>query len=426
MNHKNHVALTPPMGWNSWDCYGAGVTEEDLLANASYMRDHLKDYGWKYVVCDIQWYEPTAHTTQYHKFADLCMDEYSRLLPAENRFPSAKGGKGFSVIAQQIHGMGLKFGIHIMRGIPRQAVHRNTKILCDGVTARDIAAPYSICSWNTDMYGVDPNAKGAQEYYDSLFQLYASWGVDFVKVDDICNTEFRPDAPYSAKREIEMIRKAIDRCGREMVLSLSPGPATIENAHHLSQNANMWRLTGDFWDDRNALRRMFRRCEMWYRFIGEGCWPDCDMLPFGHLNVGAPDDRLTRFTKEDMITVMSLWSVFRSPLMIGANLPDLDDFTLSLLTNRDILALNQDSTGNRPVLCEDDTVIWTCLDGHRRRVFAFFNLTDSDRTIPLPSGLFDANGKTITDLWTGKIENSSNVDYAAVVAKNSATVVRFE
>lgn len=426
MEHKNHAAVTPPMGWNSWDCYGAGVTEEDLLANASYMRDHLKEYGWEYVVCDIQWYEPTARTTQYHKFADLCMDEYSRLMPAENRFPSAKGGKGFSVIAQRIHDMGLKFGIHIMRGIPRQAVHRNTKILCEGVTARDIAAPYSICSWNTDMYGVDPGAKGAQAYYDSLFQLYASWGVDFVKVDDICNTEFRPDAPYSAKREIEMIRKAIDRCGREMVLSLSPGPATIENAHHLSQNANMWRLTGDFWDDRNALRRMFRRCEIWYKFVGEGCWPDCDMLPFGHLNVGAPDDRLTRFTKEDMITVMSLWSVFRSPLMIGANLPDLDDFTLSLLTNRDILALNQHSSDNRPVLSEDDTVIWTCLDERGRRVFAFFNLTDSDRTIPLSVGLYDANGKTVTDLWTGKIENSSNVDYAAVVAKNSATVVRFE
>jgi hypothetical protein len=91
------------------------------------------------------------------------------------------------------------------------------------------------------MYGVDFTKEGAQAYYDSIFELYAAWGVDYVKVDDICNTNAYPDDPYSAEKEIEMIRKAIDSCGRPMVLSLSPGPAVIEKAWHLRENANLWR-----------------------------------------------------------------------------------------------------------------------------------------------------------------------------------------
>ena len=98
--NKNDFAKYPPMGWNSWDCYGAAVTEKELRQNADYMAKHLKEHGWEYVVCDIQWYEPTADTSHYHNFADLCMDEYGRVIPAPNRFPSAADGKG-RVCAQQ-------------------------------------------------------------------------------------------------------------------------------------------------------------------------------------------------------------------------------------------------------------------------------------------------------------------------------------
>ena len=272
------------MGFNSWDCYGAGVTEAQLLAIAEVMRKRLLPFGWRYVVCDIQWYEPLANGTCYNSFADLCMDGFSRLLPAENRFPSAKNGAGFRPLADRIHEMGLKFGVHLMRGIPRQAVHRNTPTVTPGVTARDIAQPYSLCPWNTDMYGVDPDAPGAAAYYDSVFALFAAWGVDYVKVDDIANTEFKPHDPYSAKREIELIRQAIDRCGRPMALSLSPGPAPVAAASHLRKNANMWRISGDFWDTPDALTRMFTLCEQWYPYVSSGCWPDCDMLPLGVLS----------------------------------------------------------------------------------------------------------------------------------------------
>ena len=153
MSHQT-LAKTAPMGWNSWDCFGAAVNEKELRENADYMAKNLKDYGWEYVVCDIQWYEPKAKDNDYNNFTELDMDEYGRLIPAENRFPSSKGGKGFKEIADYIHSLGLKFGIHIMRGIPRQAVHKNTPVKNSKFTARDIAHHFSVCSWNTDMYGL--------------------------------------------------------------------------------------------------------------------------------------------------------------------------------------------------------------------------------------------------------------------------------
>lgn len=313
----------PPMGWNSWDCYGAGVTEDELLGNAEFMRDRLKQYGYQYVVCDIQWYEPAAKGNVYNNFADLCMDEYSRLIPAVNRFPSSANGAGFKPIADKIHSMGLKFGIHIMRGIPRQAVHRNTRIYGTTARARDIASQFSLCPWNTDMYGVDTEKRGAEEYYDSLFKLYASWGVDFVKVDDIANTEFSPQNPYSADKEIEMIRAAIDRSGRDMVLSLSPGPAPLNKAEHLSKNANMWRISGDFWDRWDKLLNMFSFCEKWYPYVKDGSFPDCDILPLGKLCIDGSYmgdmGRDSGFTKEEQKTMMTLWAVFRSPLFSAAS-----------------------------------------------------------------------------------------------------------
>ena len=165
------IAKTPPMGWNSWDCYGASVTEETVRKNAEFMSVHLKKYGWEYIVVDIQWSEPNAKSHEYRPFADLCMDEYGRLLPAENRFPSSAGGKGFAPLAEYVHSLGLKFGIHIMRGIPRQAVHRNCMIKGTDKTAREVAKTASICAWNTDMYGVDPSKDGARVFYDSIFEL---------------------------------------------------------------------------------------------------------------------------------------------------------------------------------------------------------------------------------------------------------------
>lgn len=429
MLKKDLVALNPPMGWNSWDCYGAAVNEEQLMGNAQYIAENLKDYGWEYVVCDIQWYEPKATSNFYNNFTELEMDEFSRLIPAVNRFPSSANGVGFKNISDRIHDMGLKFGIHIMRGIPRQAVHRNTKILGSDKTARQIAQGFSLCSWNTDMYGVNARADGAQEYYNSIFRLYASWGVDFVKVDDIAVTEFSPNNPYSAKEEIELIRNAIDNCGRDMVLSLSPGPAQINEAFHLSQNANMWRMTGDFWDRWDKLLAMFERCEKWAPHVKPGCWPDCDMLPLGKVSKNCSclgdRDRYTNFTPDEQKTMLSLWSIFRSPLILGGELRENRKEDLEIITNRDIIEINQFSSDNRQLYRSNTSAAWYCLDKEGNPVIALFNLSDEKREVALS---LDKYGLTDTyqgtDLWTKETQVNISKTYTSEINPHGVKILR--
>ena len=349
------VAKNPPLGWNSWDCYGASVDEATVKANADYMAKHLKQYGWEYIVVDIQWYQPTATSHSYEPFADLVMDEYSRLLPAPNRFPSSADGKGFAPLAEYVHSLGLKFGIHIMRGIPRQSVFMNAKIKDSKYTARQVAQYNNICYWNPDMYGADTNCPGAADYYNSIFELYASWGVDFVKVDDICRN-------HNNEGEIKLIRDAIDNCGRDMVLSLSPGPARIEQAEFLKENANMWRITDDFWDRWELLYDMFTRAETWCNHAGAGHWPDCDMLPIGPINQDYSKDNYSKFTHDEQQTMMSLWCMVRSPLIIGGEMNGFDDFTMSLLTNEELLNIERDThcahMVTRKVVDGNEQIIW--------------------------------------------------------------------
>ena len=420
------IAPTPPMGWNSWDCYGAAVTEQEIRANAEYMAKHLKELGWEYVVVDIQWYEPGAVSSQYRPFVPLEMDEFSRLLPAANRFPSAAGGRGFQPLADYVHSLGLKFGIHIMRGIPRQAVHAATPIKGTSATARDIAHPNSICPWNTDMYGVDASREGAQAYYDSLFELYAEWGVDFVKVDDIAASRlYGTHLP-----EIAMIREAIDRCGRPMALSLSPGPAPIEQAEFLANNANMWRMTDDFWDVWELLLDMFDRCAKWQGWSGPGHWPDCDMLPLGHIGIrsvdGGGSDRWTRFTKDEQLTMMTLWTLFRSPLFFGGELNDNDDWTLSLLTNRDVLDMHRSGTEPRQVYRNGDRIVWTSKGHGEVRYAALFNTG----TEPLAVGAslkelgWNGGAASVFDMWASEALGSAEDRLELEVAPHGARLVR--
>lgn len=400
----SELVLTPPMGWNSWDCYGASVTESEVRGNVEYMAKNLKWYGWEYIVVDIQWYEPGAKDSIYRPFVPLEMDEYSRLIPASNRFPSSANGNGFKPLADYIHSLGLKFGIHIMRGIPRQAVHANTPIYGTKFRARDIAHLNSICPWNTDMYGINPYKPGAQEYYDSVFQLYADWGIDYVKVDDIAYSDLEYERYHL--EEVELIRNAIDNCGREIILSLSPGPAMLEYAEHLKSNANMWRITGDFWDRWEDLFDSFDKCNRWSQHGGPGHWPDADMLAIGHIGIRSREhgvgDRLTRFTKNEQITLITLWSIFRSPLMLGCELRDCDEWTLSLITNEEVLRVLKHSHDNRQLFRYGNRIGWTAIDDENNdRYLALFNTGPLEEQIEVQLnkvGLFGSY--RVRDLWS--------------------------
>ena len=405
---KERAMITqyPPMGWNSWDCYGAAVTEDIVCRNAEYMAQYLKAYGWEYIVVDIQWYQPTASTHEYEPFSDLTMDGFGRLLPAENRFPSSSGGKGFKPLADYVHSLGLKFGVHIMRGLPRMAAHRHLPVYGSGYSCDQAADPNLICLWNPDMYGLRVDHPAAKAYYDSIFGLYALWGVDFVKCDDIAREYPR------CEREIELISGAARHCGRDIVLSLSPGSAPLERAEHLKRYADMWRITDDFWDDWALLRAMFERAEKWCIHAGPGHWPDADMLPVGALRQCYPEKGWTRLTHAEQRTMMTLWCMMRSPLMIGGDLVQNDAFTLDLITRRDVLAIEKESWCARPLYRTSEEAVWAAPRTDGRGVYvAAFNLSDSERRIRVPDPGFVF--RSAAELWTGKTYDDLSVSLEA-------------
>jgi len=365
----------PPLGWNSWDCFGTTVTEQQIKEQADAMVKYLLPSGYKYLTVDIQWYEPESKGHAYDPKAMLTMDEYGRLTPGLKKFPSAADGKGFKPLADYVHSKGLKFGIHIMRGIPRQAVEKNTPVLGTSVKAQDIALKSSTCTWNPDMYGVDATKLEGKAYYNSIVQMYADWGVDFIKCDDISR-------PYDnvQKAEIEALRNAIDKTGRSIILSLSPGATPVSAGEHVMNHANMWRITDDFWDSWDLLRAMFERLDVWTPFRGPGHFPDADMLPIGIVEFKRP----TRFTKEEQYTLMSLWAIGRSPLILGADMTQLDDFTKEILTNPDMLKVNQESTNNHQVSRDKNIVVWTAdVPNSKDKYIALFNAQSKGDNIDL-------------------------------------------
>ena len=391
------IAKYPPLGWNSWDCYGAAVTEADVRRNAEYMAKHLRKYGWEYVVVDIQWYQPTAVNHQYEPFSTLTMDEYGRLTPALNRFPSAKDGQGFKPLADYVHSLGLKFGIHIMRGMPRMAAHRHLPIHSSGHFCHQAADPNSICAWNPDMYGLRCETEAARAYYESIFSLYAAWGVDFVKCDDIAR-----EYPHCEK-EIELISRCCHACGREMVLSLSPGPAPLEQAEHLKRYANMWRITDDFWDRWDLLYGMFERAQKWCIHAGPGHWPDADMLPVGALRQCDNPRDWTAFTQAEQRTMMTLWCMMCSPLMIGAELSKNDDFTLKLLTNASVLAIEKESFCAHPLRTTPEESVWIAPRQDGIGVYvALFNLSNVPRTVAASAEELGIPLTQARELWSDK------------------------
>ena len=390
---------SPPMGWNSWDCYGTTVTEAEVLANADYMATHLLPFGWDTIVVDIQWYEPTARAGGYNASPPIELDAWGRQLPAPNRFPSADGA-GFTHLAARVHALGLRFGLHIMRGIPRRAVELDLPVLGTDATASDIADRESTCEWNPDNYGLDHSHPAAQAWYDAQVAQFAEWGVDFIKADDML-------APYHSA-EIEAYARAIERSGRSIDLSLSPGSAlSLAHREHLGQHSTMWRVSDDLWDRWEDVAAQFRRMARWAPHSEPGAWADADMLPLGRIGIRAErgEDRLSRLTADEQQSLMTLWCISRSPLMFGGDLPSTPPETLALLSNADVLAMHRSSTAQGELFAEDDTVVWssTATDRHADYI-AVFNTASAARSIRLPLtslGLGKA-GSVARDLWTGE------------------------
>lgn len=418
-------AQTPPMGWNSWDCYGPTVRENEVKANADYMAEHLKEFGWEYIVVDIRWFVENSKAGGYNQDnPDYVIDEYGRYLPAENRFPSSVDGRGFKELADYVHGKGLKFGIHIMRGVPVIAVEKKMPIKgTDGITADQIYSTDLQCKWLRDNFTI-LDKPGAQEYYNSIFDLYAEWGVDFVKVDDLSR-------PYH-QREVEMIRNAIDQCGRSMVLSTSPGATPLDAADHVKEHANMWRMVDDVWDQWHHITHLMEVAQGWYPYIGAGTWPDCDMIPLGRLSIRGErgDDRMTSLTENEQYSLMSFFTIFRSPLMFGGDLPSNDEFTLSLLTNREVLKMHKESTGVKQLFQKDGKLAVTSSNGKTGEIYlALFNVSDNQQTVEMAVNtetIGVSDSAIVTNLWTGEhLESVKDGVFSQTLDKHASVLVKF-
>ena len=435
---RTPVAPTPPMGWNSFDAYDCTINEQQFRDTVDILAKELRPYGWQYAVIDFLWYNAELGSPddianrkdnpdlkldpQGRPLQKLDMDKYGRLMPSVNRFPSAANGAGFKPIADYVHGKGLKFGIHIMRGIPRQAYFEKLPVLGTKYTAADIGNPNDTCPWLNYMYGVDAARPGAQAYYDSLLRLYAGWGVDFLKVDDI-------SAHVYHSGEIEMIRKAIDKCGRPIVLSLSPGETPLGRARHVVRSANMWRLSDDFWDNWRSLRHSFELLDAWSSWRAPGAWPDADMLPIGHISLhGHPNgpDRMSSFTWPEHYTLMSLWAIARSPMMAGADLLSSPERSLEFLKNKEVIEVNQHSADNRQVRRDEQEAVWIAtVPGSAARYLALFNLTGTKRKVSFHFEDETLRGKyALRDLWSHKDLGAFEGDFSAELDPHGAGLYR--
>ncbi|MFC8680257.1 alpha-galactosidase [Microbacterium ureisolvens] len=402
---------TPPMGWNSWDSYGTTVTEAEVLANAEFMAEHLLRHGWDTIVVDIDWADPTARSHGYNESAPLVIDGFGRVQPDPVRFPSSAGGAGFGPLAARVHGLGLKFGIHIMRGIPRLAVERDLPVLGAGVTAATVADPANVCEWNPHYLGLDHWQPGAAAYYHSIADQYAQWGVDFIKADDLL-------WPYQAA-EIEALSTAIETAPREIALSLSPG-RDLSAAHleHLRAHATMWRICDDLWDRWEDVEANFARLARWAPLAGPEGWPDADMLPLGRIGLRAErgEPREGALTLAERRTLVTLWVMARSPLMIGGDLPTSAPETIDLFTNDAVLEILRDSSGNRELLRERDLVVWAAEHGDTRWV-AVFNTSDEARDEPFDTRSLGLGHSpdAVVDVW-----NAASVPVEAVDEQSDA------
>ncbi|KAF8015652.1 hypothetical protein BT93_H1238 [Corymbia citriodora subsp. variegata] len=378
-------ASTPPRGWNSYDSFSWTISEEEFLKNAEILSQKLHAHGYEYAVVDYLWYRRKVPGAGHDSEGFDVIDEWGRMIPDPDRWPSSKGGKGFTDVANKVHSMGLKFGIHVMRGISTQAVNANPPIL-DTTTGRayeesgrvwhaqDIALKEQTCAWMPHGFmSVNTDLGAGKAFLRSLYQQYASWEVDFIKNDCVFGddlkineityiSEVRCDGSLSFIHLLtlsfpQMKTEVLRAHNRSILYSLSPGTSvTPDMAKAVSGLTNMYRITGDVWDtwadvaEPFDIARDFAAAKM----IGSSSllgtsWPDLDMLPLGYLTDPAANEgphRNCRLTIQEQRTQVTLWSIAKSPLMFGGDLRNLDDTTFSLITNPTLLEINSYSSNN--------------------------------------------------------------------------------
>lgn len=431
--HTRALTPRPPLGWNSYDCYGCSANQRVVRTNLDAFAKRLKPSGYEYFVIDNGWFAeyaiaPGDEFTREREASDIRLDNNARQLPSKVSFPG-----GLKPLIDYAHSLGIKFGVHMMRGIPRKAVLLNQPVLGTNVTAADIANVNDTCKWCKYMYGVDMDKPGAQAYYNSVIDQLASWGIDFIKYDDILH---KP-------REIEAVADAIAQCGRDIVLSLSPGDAMNPADIKAYSRANMFRITGDVWDKRPSLEWSFKRWQQVQDIQFDGLWPDLDMIPFGRLMVWNPatpgreecallaghgTERDDRFSPAQRRTFMAQRALAASPLFMGGELTMSSDEVINLITNEQMLACNQNGVTGRLVHRTAQIDVWRT--PHRRIKdagwFGLFNRTESPWKGVLNLQQVGADPKAgLWDIWRNCPVNSDGTVLTCELEADDVMFVRY-
>lgn len=383
--------VSPIMGYNTFPGYCWSITEAEFKEQVIFCDKELKAFGYNYMTLDFMWSTPGRDSRdnpdQNEKFAPWRnMDMYGRLLPAPDRFPSSVAEMSLKPIADFVHNRNMKFGLHAMCGVPRQAVAakcviKGTSITCDTIVSTDEVT----CSWNNEMYPIDFEKEGAVEYVKSLIELYTQWEVDLLKIDDI-------SFPYR-KAAVEAYSKAIDASPREIVFSTSPGATPISEGEHVAKHASMWRISPDFWDNWDALRSQIDNFEEWQKFKGSGAFPDGDMISVSqHSNYGpweAP--RYSDFTYGEKRTCLAIWSLMNSPIFIGGDLTVIDQPTLALLQNQTITMLDRFATDAKITTRTKSLLTFEAkIKGQDKiKVVAYVNISEDLLSVPCPNGIIE-------------------------------------
>ena len=398
------------MGWNSYDSYGTYCHEQACYDNIKVFANTFQPLGYEYFVIDGGWYIeyeflPGTIFPTKGKGYDVRINKDGYFIPSKCYFPN-----GLKGITDECHKHGIKFGVHFLRGMPRKAVEQNTPVKGTKYFARDIANTNSVCPWNQHTYGVDMSKPGAQEYYDGWIQLLADWGIDFIKADDIVTY---PD-------EIAAVQKAIKKCGRPITLSLSPGGRVMGDKIGIYANADMLRVTGDVWDEQDDIDKCFDSWLTWqYVPVREGFWLDMDMIPFGELQVMIPEGttkkmagkgarRYDKFTVPQKETFITMRAMSASPLMMGGVLPTLDKDSLRLLTNKQMIACNQNGVMGNLVANKQGMHFWIVkekgTDGKKGWLGVFNRKAEAKKTFVAPKafGLDPDKTYNLYDVWQDK------------------------
>jgi hypothetical protein len=434
---ETKLAQTPPMGWNSFNSYGVYLHEEAAMANLEAFAEKLKPHGYEYYVIDAGWFGEfelrpgTIYPAEKHA-KKMNFNEYGLLQPSKTYFPN-----GLQPIIDRCHELGIKFGLHLMRGIPREVVRQNLPVKGTNYTAAQIADTTSICRWNDQNYGVDMSKPGAQEFYNSLINQMAEWGVDFIKYDDL--------VPFP--EEIKGIAKAIENCGRPIVYSLSPGGDVDPKHLEAFKTAHMLRVTPDIWDEQLGIDQCFDSWRKWQGKEEPGFWIDMDMIAFGQLQLMNPKPegitgheskgelrkmmdagelekmellsgkgftRWSQFTEDQMHTFITLRALSASPLMMGGDLPTLDDFSLKLITDEDMIACNQNGVMGALKYENDGIEIWnTPKKESKDGWIGIFNRTDSIKSVTLERANLGLDGELqyeMRDVWNDKKATTLDFD----------------